>query len=80
MDARPPVSQIPKSNWAQTIDIPPFEAYAVTCGITFTFGGLEIDADCRVIDDDGAAIPDLYAAGEIVGGDFLLQLSRRFRT
>ena len=61
---------IPKSNWAQTIDTPPFEAYAVTCGITFTFGGLKIDTECRVIDDDGAAIPGLYAAGEIVGGIF----------
>ena len=28
---------IPKSNWANTIDQPPFEAYAVTCGLTFTF-------------------------------------------
>ena len=61
---------IPKSNWAQTIDTPPFEAYAVTCGITFTFGGLKIDTECRVIDDDGVAIPGLYAAGEIVGGIF----------
>ena len=32
---------IPKSNWANTIDTPPFEAYAVTCGLTFTFGGLQ---------------------------------------
>jgi tricarballylate dehydrogenase len=61
---------IPKSNWAQTIDTPPFEAFAVTCGITFTFGGLRIDTACRVIDDDGATIPGLYAAGEIVGGIF----------
>src|SRR5262249_1619042 len=28
---------VPKSNWANPIDTPPFEAYAVTCGITFTF-------------------------------------------
>jgi tricarballylate dehydrogenase len=33
---------VPKSNWANTIDQPPFEAYAVTCGLTFTFGGLKI--------------------------------------
>ena len=32
---------IPKSNWANILDTPPFEAYAVTCGITFTFGGLQ---------------------------------------
>jgi tricarballylate dehydrogenase len=59
-----------KSNWANTIDQPPFEAYAVTCGITFTFGGLRIDTDARVLSTDGAPIPGLYAAGELVGGIF----------
>ncbi len=59
-----------KSNWANTIDEPPFEAYAVTCGITFTFGGLRIDKDARVISTDGHPIPGLYAAGELVGGIF----------
>jgi tricarballylate dehydrogenase len=61
---------VPKSNWANTIDEPPFEAYAVTCGLTFTFGGVKIDVDGRVIDSDGAVIPGLYAAGEMVGGLF----------
>jgi tricarballylate dehydrogenase len=61
---------VPKSNWANTIDEPPFEAYAVTCGLTFTFGGVKIDTDARVIDTDGAVIPGLYAAGELVGGLF----------
>ena len=61
---------IPKSNWANTLDTPPFEAYAVTCGITFTFGGLRINTDAQVLDTDGAAIPGLYAAGELVGGIF----------
>jgi tricarballylate dehydrogenase len=61
---------INKSNWANTIDEPPFEAYAVTCGITFTFGGLKIDTACRVIDTDGEAIAGLHAAGELVGGLF----------
>jgi tricarballylate dehydrogenase len=61
---------IPKSNWANTLDTPPYEAYAVTCGITFTFGGLRIDTSARVLDTDGAPIPGLYAAGEIVGGIF----------
>ena len=41
---------IPKSNWANTVDEPPFEAYAVTCCLTFTFGGLRIDTSARVID------------------------------
>ncbi len=59
-----------KSNWANTIDQPPFEGYAVTCGITFTFGGLRIDTDARVISTDGAPVPGLYAAGELVGGIF----------
>jgi tricarballylate dehydrogenase len=61
---------VPKSNWANTIDEPPFEAYAVTCGITFTFGGVEIDDEARVMDTDGTPIAGLYAAGEMVGGLF----------
>jgi tricarballylate dehydrogenase len=61
---------IPKSNWANTLDTPPFEAYAVTCGITFTFGGLRINTDAQVLDTDGAPVPGLFAAGELVGGIF----------
>ncbi|MGH8868320.1 MAG: FAD-dependent tricarballylate dehydrogenase TcuA [Actinomycetes bacterium] len=61
---------VPKSNWANRIDEPPFEAYAITCGITFTFGGLRIDTSARVLDTDMQAIPGLYAAGELVGGIF----------
>jgi tricarballylate dehydrogenase len=61
---------VPKSNWANTIDEPPFEAYAVTCGITFTFGGLRINTESQVISTDGEPIPGLYAAGELVGGIF----------
>jgi tricarballylate dehydrogenase len=61
---------IPKSNWANTLDAPPFEAYAVTCGITFTFGGLRINTDAQVISTDGVPIPGLFAAGELVGGIF----------
>lgn len=61
---------VPKSNWANTIDKPPYEAYAVTCGVTFTFGGLRIDNGGRVLDMEGAVIPGLYAAGELVGGLF----------
>jgi len=61
---------IPKSNWANRIETPPFRAYPVTCGITFTFGGVRIDRDTRVLDVDGSAIPGLYAAGEMVGGLF----------
>ena len=59
-----------KSNWANTLDTPPFEAYAVTCGITFSFGGLRINTNAQVISTDGEPIPGLYAAGELVGGIF----------
>ena len=59
---------IDKTNWAQRLDQPPFEAYAVTTGITFTFGGLKITNDTQVEDTTGHPIPGLYAAGEIAGG------------
>ena len=61
---------INKSNWANTLDQPPFEAYAVTCGITFTFGGLRINTDAQALDTDLRPVPGLYAAGELVGGIF----------
>jgi tricarballylate dehydrogenase len=61
---------INKSNWANTIDAPPFEGYAVTCGVTFTFGGLRINTDGEVLNTDYQPIRGLYAAGELVGGLF----------
>jgi tricarballylate dehydrogenase len=61
---------INKTNWANTLDAPPFEAYAVTCGITFSFGGLRINTSAQVMSTDGDPIPGLYAAGELVGGIF----------
>ncbi|MGH9579837.1 MAG: FAD-dependent tricarballylate dehydrogenase TcuA [Terriglobales bacterium] len=62
--------RINKSNWANTLDTPPFEAFAVTCGITFSFGGLKINSGAQVVSSDGAPIAGLYAAGELVGGIF----------
>jgi tricarballylate dehydrogenase len=60
-----------KTNWAQPLDTPPFDAYATTCGITFTFGGLRIDKDTgQVLDAHFHPIPGLYTAGEMVGGLF----------
>lgn len=58
---------IPKSNWANPLTKPPFVAYAVTCGITFTFGGLRVDSSARVISENEQPIEGLYAAGELVG-------------
>ena len=64
-------------NWANPIDTPPFEAYAVTCGITFTFGGLRIDAEARVIDSDGAPIRGPLRGRRAGRRSLLLQLPRR---
>src|SRR3546814_10262789 len=62
---------LPKSNWAHTIDEPPFEAYQVGCGITFTFGGLRVDPQtAQVLDPDLASMPGLFAPAELVGGLF----------
>jgi tricarballylate dehydrogenase len=59
---------IDKSNWANRLDAPPYHAYGVTTGITFTFGGLRVSTSAEVQDTTGAAIRGLYAAGEIIGG------------
>ena len=62
--------KINKSNWANTVDTAPFEAYAVTCGVTFSFGGVKVSTQGEVEDTAGKPIPGLYAAGEMVGGIF----------
>ena len=60
-----------KSNWAQVLDTPPYDAYQTTCGITFTFGGLRIIKETgQVMDVHLNPIPGLYCAGEMVGGLF----------
>jgi tricarballylate dehydrogenase len=61
---------IDKTNWATLLDTPPFHAYRVTTGVTFTFGGLKISKRGEVEDLYGRIIPGLYAAGEMVGGLF----------
>ncbi|MBI2910801.1 MAG: FAD-dependent tricarballylate dehydrogenase TcuA [Chloroflexi bacterium] len=59
-----------KSNWAQKIDTPPYRAYAVTAGITFSFGGLRVDPRMQVYDVQERPIPGLFASGEMTGGFF----------
>jgi len=61
---------VDKTNWANPLDTPPFHAYHVTSGVTFTFGGLKISKRSEVEDLYGRIIPGLYAAGEMVGGLF----------
>jgi tricarballylate dehydrogenase len=56
----------PKSNWAIKLE-PPYIAYPVTSGITFTFGGLETNKYGQVLDSVDNPIPGLYAVGEIQG-------------
>jgi len=60
----------PKSNWAQPLDAPPYVGFAVTTGISFTFGGLRITGTAQVVSTEQRPIPGLYAAGELVGGLF----------
>jgi tricarballylate dehydrogenase len=60
----------PKSNWAQKIDTPPYLAYPVTGGITFSFGGLKVNQSAQVIGTDWEPIAGLFACGEMVGGLF----------
>ena len=62
---------IPKSNWALALDKPPFRAYPVTGGITFTYGGLKISKNGNVLNQNDQNIKGLYACGELVGGIFL---------
>jgi len=58
---------IPKSNWATRIDEPPFRAYPVTGGITFTFGGVEVNRNAQVMSTIDQPIKGLFASGDIVG-------------
>ncbi|SDQ18900.1 FAD-dependent tricarballylate dehydrogenase TcuA [Quadrisphaera sp. DSM 44207] len=69
-DGRASRVQPPKSNWALPLETAPFYAFPVTCGITFTFGGLRADADARVLDRDGHPVPGLFVCGEMLGGLF----------
>jgi tricarballylate dehydrogenase len=57
----------PKSNWSRRIERPPFVAFPIICGNCFTFGGIKINTRSQVLNADGAAIPGLYAAGEMTG-------------
>jgi tricarballylate dehydrogenase len=62
--------EVNKTNWALPIDTPPYYGFAVTCGITFTFGGVRINNEGQVLNEENEPIAGLYAAGEMVGGLF----------
>lgn len=63
----------PKSHWARPIDTPPFYAYPLRPGITFTYLGLRVDVDACMLMRDGRAADNMFAAGEIMAGNILGQ-------
>jgi tricarballylate dehydrogenase len=61
----------PKSHWARPITTPPFHGYPLRPGITFTYLGVKVDTEARVVMTDGNASSNLFAAGEIMAGNLL---------
>jgi tricarballylate dehydrogenase len=59
-----------KTNWALRIEKGPFYAFPVTCGITFSFGGLHVNSAGEVLDKEEKPLSGLFAAGEMIGGIF----------
>jgi tricarballylate dehydrogenase len=63
----------PKSNWALPIAKPPFYAYPLRPGITFTYLGVAVDTHARVLRQTGDAFDNVFAAGEVMAGNILLR-------
>jgi tricarballylate dehydrogenase len=61
----------PKSHWAQPIDTPPYYGIAMRPGITFTYLGVAVTPQARVMRTDGTALRNVFAAGEIMSGNIL---------
>ncbi len=60
-----------KTHWARRIDTPPFFAYPLRPGITFTYLGVVIDEKARMLMQDGKPADNVFAAGEIMAGNIL---------
>ncbi len=60
-----------KTHWAQRLDTPPYAAYPLRPGITFTYLGVRVGADARVLAANGVPFENVYAAGEIMAGNVL---------
>jgi tricarballylate dehydrogenase len=60
-----------KTHWARRIDTPPYFAWPLRPGITFTYLGVAVDEKARMTMSDGKAAPNLFAAGEIMAGNVL---------
>jgi tricarballylate dehydrogenase len=61
----------PKSHWARPIDTPPFYGYPLRPGITFTYLGVTVNQQARVILQDERPARNIFAAGEIMAGNIL---------
>ncbi|MDI3470982.1 MAG: Tricarballylate dehydrogenase, TcuA [Pseudolabrys sp.] len=60
-----------KTHWARTIDQPPFYAYPLRPGITFTYLGVKVDDEGRMTMSNGRPAGNMFAAGEIMAGNVL---------
>ena len=63
----------PKTNWARPLEKPPFYAYPLRPGVTFTYLGLRVDATARVRMANVGLSHNVWAAGEIMAGNILGQ-------
>ena len=70
-DCRTEGLEPPKSHWALPLARPPFWGYPLRPGITFTYLGVTVDQNARVIMKDGRASPNIFAAGEVMAGNIL---------
>ncbi len=61
----------PKTHWARRLETPPYYAYPVRPGITFTYLGTRVNKDARIIMADGKPAANMFAAGEIMSGNVL---------
>ncbi|HVV61936.1 MAG TPA: FAD-dependent tricarballylate dehydrogenase TcuA [Pseudolabrys sp.] len=70
-DCRTEGLSIPKSHWARAIDKPPFYGYPLRPGITFTYLGVRVNEESRMLLADGKPSGNMFAAGEIMAGNVL---------
>jgi len=63
----------PKTHWARRIETPPYYAYPVRPGITFTYLGTRVNRQARMLMNDGKPAANMFAAGEIMAGNVLGQ-------
>jgi tricarballylate dehydrogenase len=61
----------PKTHWARRIETPPYLAYPVRPGITFTYLGTRVNKEARMLMKDGRPSANMFAAGEIMAGNVL---------